>query len=108
MFIKTYGFENRINIVTEFVLPPHWIYNKTDHVNIKAIHKAHGSVPLKTYPFMDLKVKKWLQMVKKVKSHSILNFVPYNKADVKQLIIDEMGWRDYGAVRQWSRRFSIL
>jgi N-acetyl sugar amidotransferase len=83
------------NVVTEFVMPPHWIYNKTDHVNIKAIHKAHGSVPLKTYPFMDLKVKKWVQLFKKVRSHSILNNVSYNKADVKKQIQEELGWRDY-------------
>jgi len=84
------------NVVTEFVMPPHWIYNKTDHVNIKAIHKAYGSVPLKTYPFMDLKVKKWTQMIKKVRSHSILNYVSYNKAEVKKKIQEELGWRDYG------------
>ena len=83
------------NIVTEFVLPSHWIYHKSDHINIKAIHKAYGKIPLKTYPFMDLKVKKWYQMVKKVRSHSILNNVPFNKANVKQLIMDELGWRDY-------------
>ena len=84
------------NVVTEAVLPPHWIYNKTDHVNIKAIHKAFGSVALKTYPFIDLKVKKWYQMFKKIRSYSILNYLPYNKANVKQFIMDELGWRDYG------------
>lgn len=84
------------NIVTEFVMPPHWIYNKTDHVNIKAIHAQFGTVPLAGYPFMNLKVKKWYQLVKKVRAHSILNWVPYNKAEVKSFIQDELGWRDYG------------
>lgn len=84
------------NVVTEQVMPPHWIYTKTDHVNIRSIHKAFGSVELRTYPFMDLKVKKWLQMVRGVRSHSILNLVPYNKAQVKKTITEELGWRDYG------------
>ena len=84
------------NVVTEFVLPPHWIFNKTDHVNIKAIHKAYGNVPLNTYPFMNLKIKKWYQIVKKITSHSILNYVPYNKSEVKQIIVRELGWKDYG------------
>ncbi len=84
------------NVVTEFVMPPHWIFAKTDHVNIKAIHAAYGEVPLKTYPFMSLKLKKWDQMFRGLKSHSILNLVPYDKAAVKQKIIDELGWRDYG------------
>ncbi|AXI54107.1 N-acetyl sugar amidotransferase [Sulfitobacter sp. JL08] len=84
------------NIVTEFVMPPHWIYNKTDHVNIRAIHREFGKVPLKTYPFINLKVKKWDLMVLNVRSHSILNWVPYDKAAVKAQIQDELGWRDYG------------
>lgn len=84
------------NVVTEFVMPPHWIYNKTDHVNIKAIHAAFGEVPLKTYPFMSLKLKKWDQLFRGLKSHSILNLLPYNKAAVKQQIMAELGWRDYG------------
>lgn len=84
------------NVVTEFVMPPHWIYAKTDHVNLLAIHKAYGEVPLRTYPLMDLKVKKWHMMMGRLESHSILNWVPYNKAEVKQRIAEELGWRDYG------------
>jgi len=84
------------NVVTEFVMPPRWIYAKTDHVNIKAIHAAYGEVPLKTYPFMSLKLKKWDLMFRGLRSHSILNLMPYDKAAVKQRIIEELGWRDYG------------
>jgi N-acetyl sugar amidotransferase len=84
------------NVVTEHVLPPHWIFNKSDHVNIQAIHRAFGEVPLRTYPFINLKVKKWHQLVRGVASHSILNFMRYVKADVKIAIQQELGWRDYG------------
>lgn len=84
------------NVVTEHVLPRHWIYHKTDHVNIRAIHAAFGTAPLRTYPFMDWKVKKYYQLVRGVRSQSILNLVPYNKAHVKRLIQQELGWRDYG------------
>src|SRR6185436_20957064 len=45
------------NIVTEFVLPSYWIWSKTDHVNIKAIHKHFGTVPLKTFPFFSKRLK---------------------------------------------------
>jgi N-acetyl sugar amidotransferase len=84
------------NIVTEFIMPPHWIYAKADHINIRAIHRQFGELPLKTYPFMNLRIKKWHQMVRGVRSHSILNFVKYNKAQVKETIQQELGWRDYG------------
>jgi N-acetyl sugar amidotransferase len=84
------------NVVTEQVLPPHWIHAKTDHVNIKAIHRAYGAVPLKTYPFMDLRVKKIHQIVRGIRNYSVLDYVDYDKATVKQLIARELGWRDYG------------
>lgn len=84
------------NVVTEQVLPPHWIYAKTDHVNIKAIHKRFGKSPLKTYPFMDLRAKKFHQIVSRTKIHSVLDYVDYDKAAVKKLIARELGWRDYG------------
>lgn len=84
------------NVVTEFVMPPHWIFNKNDHVNIKAIHNTFGKVKLTNYPFMDLKVKKWIQMTLGVRSHSILNWVDYNKDEVKSFIQSDLGWKDYG------------
>lgn len=84
------------NVVTEHVLPPHWIYTKTDHVNIQAIHKVFGTVRLRTFPFMDLKVKKYYQLIRGLQSHSILDSVDYNKEAVKKLITEKLGWRDYG------------
>lgn len=84
------------NVVTECTLPPHWIWHKTDHVQIQAIHRLFGKKPMKTYPLMDWKVKKLYQMFGRVTQTSILNYVPYNKARVKQQIMDDLGWRDYG------------
>lgn len=84
------------NVQTENTLPKSWIHPKTDHVNIKSIHKAFGKLPLKTYPFMDGKVKRYYQQVKGVRSISIPNYFEYNKAKVKELIQQELGWRDYG------------
>ena len=84
------------NVNTENTLPKHWIYNKTDHVNIKAIHKVFGTKKLKTYPFMDIKVKRYIQKIKGVHSVSLLNFVDFNKKKAKKTIQDELGWKDYG------------
>lgn len=84
------------NVQTENTLPKTWIHPKTDHINIKSIHKAYGTVPLKTFPFMDAKVKRYYQQVKGVRSVSVLNYVDYNKRAVKETIQKELGWRDYG------------
>ena len=83
------------NIVTEATLPRHWIFNKVDHKNIQAIHKQYGTVALKTYPFFDTRLKKLAEM-NGIESLSLLNYVDYNKAAIKETISKELGWRDYG------------
>jgi len=84
------------NIVTEFVLPSYWIWSKSDHVNIKAIHKAHGTVPLKTFPFFSKRHKEYYIRVKGIETVSLLNYMPYEKSAVKKVITEELDWRDYG------------
>ncbi|MES2628599.1 MAG: N-acetyl sugar amidotransferase [Bacteroidota bacterium] len=84
------------NVQTENTLPKSWIFSKSDHINIKSIHKKYGSVKLKTFPFMDAKVKRYYQQVKGITSVSVLNYVDYNKQQVKEFIQSELAWRDYG------------
>ena len=84
------------NVVTESLLPKYWIFNKADHVNIKDIHKKHGTISLKTYPFFSLKAKHYYQRVKGIQTVDLLNFIPYNKKDVKKEIIEKLEWKDYG------------
>jgi len=84
------------NVQTENTLPKSWIFNKSDHINIQSIHKAYGTVPLKTFPFMNAKVKRFYQQIKGVQSVSLLNYMDYNKDKVKALIQSELDWKDYG------------
>jgi len=84
------------NYVTESLLPKYWIFNKGDHINIKDIHKKYGTIPLKTFPFYDLKAKHYYKKVKKIQTVDLLNFIPYVKHEIKQTIIDKLDWKDYG------------
>lgn len=84
------------NVHTEQTLPKSWIHPKSDHINIRSIHKQFGTVPLKTFPFMDMKVKRYYQNILGLQSVSILNYTEYNKKKVKELIQEHLGWRDYG------------
>lgn len=84
------------NIVTEATLPGYWIWNKTDHENIKDIHKKFGKVPLKTYPLFTARQKRFDIVRKKIETFNLLNYLPYNKEAVKQTIASELKWRDYG------------
>ncbi len=93
---KVKYFLNGTNVQTENTLPKSWIHSKSDHINIKSIHKAYGTLPLKTFPFSNAKVKRYYQQVVGVRSISVINYVGYNKQQVKELIQRELGWRDYG------------
>jgi N-acetyl sugar amidotransferase len=88
-----------MNIVTEHVLPTYWIYDKSDTVNIKAIQKLFGSKKmseLSSYPFLDYKTKRYCNQILKMEVISPLNYIEYNYDAVKERIIKELNWRDYG------------
>lgn len=84
------------NVQTETTMPRSWVFPKTDPVNIRAIHRAYGHRPLKTYPLIDARVRRYYYEVKGIRSVSLLNWVDYDKKAVKETIQRELGWRDYG------------
>jgi N-acetyl sugar amidotransferase len=84
------------NIVTEFIMPPSWLYDKMDYANLKDIHSRFGKKKLKTYPYFDFRKHVYYTAVLRLNPVSILNYVPYNKKEVKEIITKELGWRDYG------------
>ena len=83
------------NVATEGILPYHWTYDKKDFINIKDIHKKFGRKKLQTYPFLDRKMKKFIE-TSGVEFVNYLNWVSYIKDDVKKILQEELGWRDYG------------
>ena len=84
------------NVVTEYIMPPSWLYRKMDFSNLKDIHKQYGTVKLKTYPTFDFKKYVYYSAALKLVPISILDYVPYNKKEIKEFIGKELGWRDYG------------
>ena len=84
------------NIVTEFIMPPSWLYDKMDYANLKDIHSRFGRKKLSTYPYLDFRKYVYFSAVLRLSPVSILNYVPYNKKEVKEIIQRELGWRDYG------------
>jgi N-acetyl sugar amidotransferase len=84
------------NVVTESIMPESWLYGSKDSKLIKAIHDKFGKVKMKTYPRLTtFDYVKYL-LVRGIRWVPILNYIPYVKADAKKLLIDELGWRDYG------------
>jgi N-acetyl sugar amidotransferase len=84
------------NIVTEGILPNAWVFSKQDAENIKDIHKQYGNIPLKTFPLLTMAKKRYYSMLMKVESVTLLNYIDYNKNAVKELLMKELNWKDYG------------
>ena len=84
------------NIVTEHTMPRSWLYSKMDYKNLKDIHKQHGKLKIKTYPTFAFWKYVYYSALLKLTPISILNYVDYNKQQVKETISMELNWRDYG------------
>jgi N-acetyl sugar amidotransferase len=81
------------NVVTESVLPKAWICK--DYQNLINIHKKYGKLPIKTFPIL----RHWKSAIKKggrTVNLALLNLIDYKKDAVKERIVRELGWRDYG------------
>ncbi len=84
------------NVVTESIMPESWLYGSKDSKFIKSIHKQFGKIKLKTYPSLSTFDYIDYLLVRGIRWVPILNYINFIKSDAKQLLIDELGWRDYG------------
>lgn len=84
------------NVVTESIMPESWMYGSKDSKLIKSIHKKFGKVKMKTYPKLSTLDYVEYLLVRGVRWVPILNYIDFVKDDAKQLLIEELDWRDYG------------
>lgn len=97
---RKYGIKDILNggnMQTESILPNAWGYDASDAVSLKAIHDKFGTVKLKNYPT----IGKFRQLfyypyVMKMRVHRPLELIDYSKDGAKKLLMEELGWRDYG------------
>ncbi len=97
---KKYGIKDVINggnMQTESILPNAWGYDASDSVNLKAIHSAFGERPIKNYKlFTPFDRYVYYPFIVRMKTHRPLEYIDYSKAEAKNLLMTELGWRDYG------------
>jgi N-acetyl sugar amidotransferase len=86
------------NFATESILPQKWYFQrKDDLVNLKDIYKKYGSgIKLRTFPTLGFPKLVYYNLFHRVEWISILNYVPYVKDEVKEIIKKELDWNDYG------------
>lgn len=84
------------NYATEWLMPPRWNYRKIDAVNIRAIQAKFGSRRLKDLPILGVWNQGRYALLNGIRTFAPLDLIDYSKAGAKKLLIDELGWRDYG------------
>ncbi len=82
------------NVDTEITLPSAWINKNAS--NLRDIHSKYGTIPLKTYPLMSPVRRRIVAKMKPFHSWGLLNYLDYNKTEAKEIIIKQLGWKDYG------------
>jgi len=84
------------NTVTEDLLPKSFYFTKFDLVNLLNIHKRFGTLKIKKLPKLGIYEWIYYTAIKKMNGIRLLNYVEYNKDNVKKFIIEKLGWTDYG------------
>ena len=85
-----------MNFRSESISVPNWAYGHSDWRYIKDVHKKYGNAVLKTYPHFSLFYLLYVNIIKRIRTVSILNYFHYDKEETKKILIDELGWRSYG------------
>lgn len=94
------------NFATECVKPPEeWTYY-ADVVFMKDVFARFGEGSLKKYPFLDMFKKRVVYgYLKGIKRVAPLNYLPYDKEKVEQLLADKCGWKCYEQ-KHYENRFT--
>lgn len=84
------------NISTEGIFPKSWLSPAMDSINLKAIHKAFGTMKLNHYPtisFFNYYIK--YPFLKKIRPVRLLNYIPYNKESAICELEKRVGFKRY-------------
>lgn len=86
-----------MNFATESISVPDWAYGHYDLDYINHVHELYGKVQLKTFPrFSIWYLLLYINIIRRVRTVSILNYVDYNKENAMKLLQSQLGWKYYG------------
>ena len=84
------------NLSTEGILPPAWSRGHADWKYIRSVQERFGTRRLRRYPHFGIRELAYYTLARRLKTVSVLNYVPYVKADAMRVIARELGWEYYG------------
>jgi len=85
-----------VNFSSESILPRVWSQGHMDWGYIKKINKLFGTKKLKTFPHYSVYKRIYWNRIKRIRIFSLLDYIDYDKEDAKKILIEKLGWRDYG------------
>src|SRR4029434_10374051 len=85
-------FLNGCNIVSESIMPRSWNYRKSDLRNLRAIHKAFGTRPLRKLPSFGLWKQAWNGFWHRRESVALLDLIDYNQIAAREELARKVGW----------------
>lgn len=84
------------NVATESIMPKSWAFDKRDAINLKAIHKIHGSIKLKNFPLLHPTALFADIFFRRIKAVPLLNYIEYVKPNAISELKNKLGWKSYG------------
>lgn len=92
------------NYSGEGILPLQWGYHVMSDMKLyKHIAKKYSKVPLKKVPTVGLLGSFYYKFAKKIKRYYPLNYLPYNKDEVRNFLMETYGWESYGGKHHESK-----
>jgi N-acetyl sugar amidotransferase len=115
-FATMYKFANKHNIKhiltggnysTECIRNPlEWMYFQSDARQIKDIQEKFGTRKLKNYPLTNILWHKiYLPYIKGIKLYRPLDFMPYDKEEATQFLVNNLGYQRYSQ-KHFESRFT--
>ena len=90
------------NLAGEAILPRTWFYYPKDSKLLKSIHRRFGTRKIRSYPTFDYMDEIYYKFIKGIRIIYPLNYTPYSKPDAMEVLKNELGWVEYGAVHHES------
>jgi len=99
-FASNYKVKNILtggNYSTECIRnPKEWMYFQSDSTQLIDIHRKYGQRPLTNYPITNILWHKfYLPYIKGIKLIRPLDYIPYNKEDALNLLVNKIGYQKY-------------
>ncbi len=86
--------------------PLEWMYYQSDSTQLRDIYRKHGSGKLKSFPVTNILWHKvYLPYIKRIKVLRPLDYLPYNKQEAMEFMVEEFGYQPYGQ-KHFESRFT--